>query len=58
MDDYRIEPEGAGFRVVKTSSTGSVSLIGRFLSESNAQFWIDDQIKLTARRRQATAAIR
>jgi hypothetical protein len=50
MDNYQIDPEGNGFRVSKTSPDGRICFIGRFPTKTNAQLWIEDQIRMTDHR--------
>jgi len=47
--DYHVELEGKGLQVRESFPNGRVGITGRFLSKSNAQRWIDDQVKLADR---------
>ncbi len=43
MDKYQIEPDRDGFEVMRILLDGKTCLVGKFLSEHNAQRWIDSR---------------
>jgi hypothetical protein len=46
MDEFRIEPDGDGYEVIRTLPDGKTCFVGWFSREYDAQYWIESRERL------------